>query len=53
MISPGGKTVFTVRWQTLDATPEEQHIFDTMHASMTQGWSGTMEQLEAYLAKAK
>ena len=51
--APGGKTKFTVRWQTLDATPEEQNTFDTMHDSMTQGWSGTMEQLEAYLAKAK
>ena len=51
--APGGKTKFTVRWQTLDATSEEQNTFDTMHASMTQGWSGTMEQLEAYLAKAK
>jgi len=51
--APGGKTKFTVHWQTLDATPEEQNTFDTMHASMTQGWSGTMEQLEAYLAKAK
>jgi uncharacterized protein YndB with AHSA1/START domain len=51
--APDGKTKFTVRWQTLNATPEEQNTFDTMHASMTQGWSGTMEQLEAYLAKAK
>ena len=48
---PGGKTKFTVRWQTLDATSEEQNTFDTMHDSMTQGWSGTMESLEAYLAK--
>ena len=51
--APGGKTKFTVRWQTLDATPEEQNTFDTMHDSMTQGWSGTMDGLEAYLAKAK
>jgi uncharacterized protein YndB with AHSA1/START domain len=51
--APGGKTKFTVRWQTLDATPEEQQTFDTMHDSMTQGWSGTMQQLEAYLVKAK
>jgi len=42
-----------VTWRTLDATAEEQQIFDTMHASMTQGWSGTMEQLAAYLATAK
>ena len=26
---------------------------DTMRASMTQGWGGTMDQLEAYLADAK
>jgi uncharacterized protein YndB with AHSA1/START domain len=51
--APGGKTKFTVRWQTLDATPEEQATFDTMHASMTKGWSGTMEQLEVYLKTAQ
>jgi len=42
-----------VRWQTLDATAEEQNTFDTMHDSMTQGWGGTMDQLAAYLASAK
>jgi uncharacterized protein YndB with AHSA1/START domain len=51
--APGGKTKFTVRWQTLDATAEEQNTFDTMHDSMTQGWSGTMDQLAAYLMTAK
>ena len=51
--APGGKTKFTVRWQTLDATAEEQQTFDTMHDSMTQGWGGTMDQLAAYLAKAR
>jgi uncharacterized protein YndB with AHSA1/START domain len=51
--APGGNTKFTVRWQTLDATPEEQQTFDTMHDSMTQGWGGTMDQLAAYLAKAQ
>jgi uncharacterized protein YndB with AHSA1/START domain len=51
--APGGKTKFTVRWQTLDATAEEQNTFDTRHDSMTQGWSGTMQQLEAYLTTAK
>ena len=50
--APGGKTKFTVTWRTLDATPEEQQTFDTMHASMTQGWGGTMDQLAAYLARA-
>jgi uncharacterized protein YndB with AHSA1/START domain len=49
---PGGKTKFTVRWAPHNATEEERKTFDAGHASMTQGWSGTMEQLEAYLAKA-
>ncbi len=53
--APGGKTQFTVRWQTLDATPEEQATFDSdqSRVSMTNGWTGTMDQLDAYLAKAK
>lgn len=50
---PGGKTMFTIRWSAHNAKPEEQQVFDASHDSMTQGWSGTMEQLEAYLAKAK
>jgi uncharacterized protein YndB with AHSA1/START domain len=48
---PDGKTKFTIRWSTHNATAEEQKAFDAGHASMTQGWGGTMEQLEAYLAK--
>jgi uncharacterized protein YndB with AHSA1/START domain len=50
---PGGKTRFTVRWATHNATAEEEKTFDSAHSSMTQGWNGTMEQLEAYLAKSK
>jgi uncharacterized protein YndB with AHSA1/START domain len=50
---PGGKTRFTIRWSTHNATAEEQKTFDAGHASMTQGWGGTMEQLEAYLKTAK
>ena len=49
---PGGKTRFTVRWSPHNATAEEQATFDNGHASMNTGWSGTMENLEAYLAKA-
>jgi uncharacterized protein YndB with AHSA1/START domain len=49
---PGGKTRFTIRWSTHNATAEEQKTFDAGHASMTQGLGGTMEQLEAYLASA-
>ena len=50
---PGGKTKVTIRWQAYQAAPEEQRTFDAGHASMTQGWSGTLDQLGAYLAKAK
>lgn len=46
-----GQTRFTVRWSPHNATDEERAIFDASHASMTGGWSGTLEQLEAYLAK--
>lgn len=50
---PGNKTKFTVRWWPHNASDEERKTFDAGHASMNQGWSGTMEQLEAYLAKTK
>jgi uncharacterized protein YndB with AHSA1/START domain len=49
----GGKTKFTVTWTPHNPTAEEQATFDAGHASMTGGWSGTMENLEAYLAKTK
>jgi uncharacterized protein YndB with AHSA1/START domain len=48
---PGGKTKFTVRWSAHNATEEERKTFDDSHHSMQQGWTGTLEQLEAYLAK--
>jgi len=51
--APGGKTVFTVHWRPLDATPEEMKTFDDNRTSMKMGWTGTMDQLDAYLPKAK
>ena len=52
--APGGKTkLHRALVARYNATAEEQKTFDTMHDSMTQGWGGTMEQLEAYLATAK
>jgi uncharacterized protein YndB with AHSA1/START domain len=48
---PNDKTKFTVRWAPHDAIAEEQKTFDASLDSMTQGWSGTLDQLEAYLAK--
>ena len=52
---PGGKTKFTVRWSPHEATPEEQALFDSdqSRVSMTNGWTGTLDQLEAYLPTAK
>jgi uncharacterized protein YndB with AHSA1/START domain len=50
---PGGKTKFTVRWAPHNATEVEVQTFHSNRNSMTQGWSGTLEQFEAYLATAK
>ena len=36
----------------LNASAEEQKTFDDGHASMTQGWGGTLEQLATYLKGA-
>jgi len=48
----GGKTTITVRWAPLNATEAERKTFDTNHDGMMQGWTGTFDQLAAYLAKA-
>jgi uncharacterized protein YndB with AHSA1/START domain len=50
---PGGKTRFTVRWSPHNASEDERKLFDGAHASMQQGWGGTLEKLEGYLAKAR
>ena len=50
---PGGKTKFTVRWSPHNATEEEKKTFDAGHASMTGGWSGSLDVLENYLKGAK
>lgn len=47
-----GKTTITLRWAPLNATEVQYQIFAKMHDSMRQGWGGTFEQLEEYLAKA-
>ena len=49
----GDKTRFTVRWSPHNATEEERQAFEAGRPSMTQGWTGTMDQLAAYLAKAR
>ncbi len=49
----GGKTMFTVRWRPINATEEERKTFDAGRQGMNQGWGGTLDQLEAYLAKVQ
>jgi len=45
-----GKTSVTVHWTALDATEAEQKLFDSSFDSMNQGWGGTFEQLQSFLA---
>ena len=52
-IEQDGKTIITLRWVPLNPTEEERKTFDTSHEGMKQGWTGTMDQLTAYLAKAQ
>ncbi len=49
---PGGKTNFGVRWAPHDATEIEQKTFDVAHVGMKATWTGTLDRLAAYLAKA-
>jgi uncharacterized protein YndB with AHSA1/START domain len=49
----GGRTTVTVRWATINPTDAERKTFDTGHDSMRQGWTGTFEQLEGYLAQVQ
>lgn len=46
----GGTTLLTLDWRALNASAEEEQVFNSMHASMTQGWGGTMDKLQAHLS---
>lgn len=48
----GGKTRITLKWSPLNPTEEERKTFAAAHAGMKQGWNGTFEQLDRYLAEA-
>lgn len=45
-----GKTTLTFRGGPINATPEELQTFDGMRPMMQQGFGGTFDQLDAYLA---
>lgn len=47
-----GKTTATVEWRPFEATEAERAAFAAGHGSMRQGWTGTIDQLTEYLAKA-
>ena len=49
----GDGTRLTIKWLPLDPTDEERATFEGGFDSMTQGWSGTFEQLADYLATAR
>jgi uncharacterized protein YndB with AHSA1/START domain len=46
----GGKTVLTLQGSPLNATEEERAVYEGMAASLQQGFEGTFQQLEEYLA---
>ena len=46
-----GKTRITVRWVAYEATEAERKVFEAGAESMRQGWTGTFDRLDDYLAK--
>ena len=49
---PGGKSKFTVCWLPHNPTEIERTTFEAGRTSMQMGWTGTFEQLTAYLSKS-
>jgi uncharacterized protein YndB with AHSA1/START domain len=49
----GGKTTMTISGYPINATEEELKTYDAGRGSMKQGFNGTLDQLETYLAKVK
>lgn len=47
-----GKTTLTVKWVASEATEAERKTFEDGAESMRQGWTGTFDRLDDYLAKA-
>jgi uncharacterized protein YndB with AHSA1/START domain len=48
-----GKTTLKLQGSPISATEEEHNAFEAGHKSMQQGFTGTLDQLAAYLAKAR
>ncbi len=47
------KSKITLTWQPYEATAEELATFEAAKPNMAQGWGGTFEQLDAYLAEQR
>ncbi len=45
----GPATRVTLTWSPFNATEAEREMFAANMGSMTQGWTGTYDQLEAFL----
>ncbi len=50
--APGSKTKLTLQWSPINATEEERKTFDAAQEGMKGGWTGSFDQLDAYLAGA-
>nr|WP_240154378.1 hypothetical protein [Comamonas sp. Tr-654] len=48
-----GGTRLYLEWRALDASPVEEALFNSSHASMKMGWSGSMQLLAGYLANVQ
>jgi uncharacterized protein YndB with AHSA1/START domain len=46
----GERTLITLQSQAINASASEQSAFNAGKSGMTQGWSGTFDQLDVYLA---
>jgi uncharacterized protein YndB with AHSA1/START domain len=47
------RTKLTVKWSPHNSDEAGRATFAAGHASMKQGWTGTLDQLAAYLAKTR
>jgi uncharacterized protein YndB with AHSA1/START domain len=48
-----GRTKVTIEWSPLSPTAAERKTFEEGRGSMQQGWTGTLDQLAEYLARAR
>jgi uncharacterized protein YndB with AHSA1/START domain len=48
-----GRTTLTVRWVPHEASETERQTFAAGRDGIRAGWTGTLDQLAAYLANAK